>query len=123
MKKLTLKIIGLILTSTILLSCGNKNSNDSTNDTNNKVEKEHLESNSSESDATSSQNEEKCSNCDGTGMITCKMCGGTGVLKNMPGVDCGCLAYNKNMIQMGKETDPYQGPVHPCRDCKGTGQK
>lgn len=121
MKKLTLKIIGLILTSTILLSCGNKNSNESTNDTNTKVEMEHLESNSTES--TSSQNQEKCSNCDGTGMITCKMCGGTGVLKNMPGVDCGCLAYNKNMIQMGKETDPYQGPVHPCRDCKGTGQK
>jgi hypothetical protein len=76
--------------------------------------------NSNNQEVSNSQPEpKKCFECRGTGMITCKMCNGTGT--NDMGMDCGCLSYNLQMIQLGKETDPYSGPVHPCRACRGTG--
>lgn len=61
----------------------------------------------------------KCLECNGAGTIICKMCNGSGT--NNMGMDCGCLSYNLNMIQLGRKTDPYSGPVHPCRTCRGTG--
>ncbi len=60
----------------------------------------------------------ECYQCKGTGMITCTMCGGTGV--NNMGMDCGCVTYVANMIAMGKE--PHRTSLRwTCENCKGTG--
>ena len=64
--------------------------------------------------------ERDCNRCKGTGIIACGMCGGNGV--NDMGMECGCLRYNNVMRQMGKETDPNQGPYRNCDNCKGTGK-
>jgi hypothetical protein len=74
---------------------------------------------STQKELNKQKKDSKCSKCNGTGTVVCTMCNGTGI--NNMGVDCGCLRYNHVMEQMGKPTDPYQGSIHKCIRCKGTG--
>ena len=59
-----------------------------------------------------------CSRCNGTGIFTCEMCGGTGT--NNLGSTCGCVTYVLNCQRIG--TTPSRPALRwSCEYCNGTG--
>ncbi len=72
------------------------------------VKKEHKQV------STYNNNNSSCSYCDGDGIVTCTMCGGTG--RNNLGADCGCVTLYINQLRLGHK--PTRTPMHwSCEYC------
>jgi hypothetical protein len=113
MKKNYLKIISstFIVGAFLLFSFGSgesKKTDEPSNDSRNTYQEQIKEE----------PEKKECYRCKGSGIITCTMCGGTGI--NNMGMDCGCVTYVANCRAMGKE--PTRTALQwTCEHCKGTG--